>query len=51
MGDGMYDEFASLSGHVCYGLFPIGEDGFGTRRMASIWSVSGRRKIFEGKFQ
>nr|VDD49874.1 unnamed protein product [Brassica oleracea] len=29
----MYEEFTSISGYVCNGLFSIGEDGFGIRRM------------------
>ena len=51
MGNGVYEEFASVSGHVCNGLFSIGEDGFRTRRMTGIWSLLGRHKSFDGKFQ
>uniref|UniRef100_A0A0D3DKC5 Uncharacterized protein n=1 Tax=Brassica oleracea var. oleracea TaxID=109376 RepID=A0A0D3DKC5_BRAOL len=36
LGNGMCEEFKTVSGYVCHGLFSIGEDGFGTRRMASI---------------
>ena len=36
MGNGVYEEFASVPDHVCNGLFLIGEYGFRTRRMASF---------------
>ena len=36
MSNGMYEEFTSVSGYFCYGLFSIGEDGFVTRRMAGV---------------
>ena len=36
LGNGMYEEFKTVSGYFCDGLFSIGEDGFGNRRMASI---------------
>ena len=42
LGNGMYEEFKTVSGYVCNGLFSIGEDGFGTKRMASIWKLPGR---------
>ena len=42
MGNGMYEEFKTGSCYVCNGLFSVGEDGFGTRGMASIWNLSGR---------
>ena len=42
MGNGMYEEFKTVSGHICNGLFATGEDGFGTRRMTSICKLSGR---------
>ena len=42
LGNGMYEELMTVSGYVCNGLFSIGEDGFGTRRMASFRKLSGR---------
>ena len=42
LGNGMYEKITSISGYVCNGLFSIGEDGFGTRRMASICELFGR---------
>ena len=42
LGNGMHEKFKTVSGYVCNGLFSIGEDGFGTRRMASIWKLPGR---------
>ena len=42
MGNGVYEEFASVSGHVCNGLFSIGEDGFRTRGMTNICKLFGR---------
>ena len=42
LGNGMYEEFKTVSGYVCNGLFSIGEDGFGTWRMNRIWKLSGR---------
>ena len=50
LGNGMYEELTTVSGYVCNGLFSIGEDGFGTRRMASIWKLSGRYQPFTKKF-
>ena len=38
----MYEEFTLISGYVCKGLFSIGEDGFGTRRMTSFCKLFGR---------
>ena len=29
LGNGMYEEFKTVSSYVCNGLFSIGEDGFG----------------------
>ena len=42
MGYGMYEESMSIPGYVCNGLFSIGEDGFGTRRVASFCKLFGR---------
>ena len=42
LSNGMYEEFNTVSGDVCNRLFSIGEDGFGTRRMPSIWQLSER---------
>ena len=49
MGNGIYEEFAAISGHVCDELFSIGEDGFRTKRMASIWKLPGGYQNSEGK--
>ena len=38
----MYEEFTSISNHICNGLLSIGEDGFETRRMASLCMLFGR---------
>nr|VDD52036.1 unnamed protein product [Brassica oleracea] len=40
----MHEEFTSISGYICNGLFSIGEDGFGTRRMASFCKLFGRHQ-------
>ena len=50
MGNGVYEELTPVSGHVCYRLFSIGEDGFRTRRMTGVWKLSGRHKNFKNKF-
>ncbi|CAG7889584.1 unnamed protein product, partial [Brassica rapa] len=42
--------FTSISGYVCNGLFSIGEDGFGTRRVASFCKLFGRHQKSESKF-
>ena len=42
MDNGMHEKFTSFSGHVCNILFSIGEDGFGTRGMASFCKLFGR---------
>uniref|UniRef100_A0A0D3D211 Uncharacterized protein n=1 Tax=Brassica oleracea var. oleracea TaxID=109376 RepID=A0A0D3D211_BRAOL len=36
MANGMHEEFKTVSRDICNGLFSIGENGFGTRRMTSI---------------
>lgn len=41
MGNGMHVEFTSISGHVCNGLFPISENGFETREIASFCKLFG----------
>ena len=50
MGNEVYEELISVSGHVYYGLFSIGEDGFWIRKMAGILKLFGRHKSFEEKF-
>ena len=30
----MHEELALVSGHICNGLFSVGEDGFRTRKIA-----------------
>ena len=50
MDNGVYEKFATVSSHTCNGLFLIGENGFGTRRMTSIWMLSTRYQNFEGLF-
>ena len=47
MSNGVYEKFATVLSHVCNGLFSIGKDGFGTRRMASVWMLSWRYQNFE----
>ncbi|KAL0655244.1 hypothetical protein Bca4012_075828 [Brassica carinata] len=42
LGNGVYKELTSVQGYVCNGLFSIGEDGFGTRRMTSFCKLFGR---------
>ena len=50
MGNGVYDEFASVSNQVSNRLFSIVEDDFITRRTASVWKLSRRHQDFERKF-
>ena len=45
LDNGMYEEFKTVSGYVCNGLFSIGEDGFRTKRMTSIRKLYGRHKV------
>ena len=47
---GMYEKFTIISGYVCNRLFSIGEDGFGTRRMASFCKLFGRYQESEREF-
>ena len=49
MGNGMYEELTSISGYICNGLFSIGEDGFGTKRMTSFCKLFKRYKDPERK--
>ena len=44
MGNEMYEEFTSVSGYFCYGLFSFGEDSFETRGMAGVWELPARHK-------
>ena len=46
----MYEKFTSVSGYVCNILFPIGEDGFETRKMTSFCKLFGRYQDPERKF-
>lgn len=46
----LYEEFRSVSGHICNRLFSIGEDDFGTRRMDSFLSYLEGIKIQKGSF-
>ena len=50
MGTGMYEELTLVSGHICNGLFSIGEDGVGTRRMTSFCKLFGRYQEPERNF-
>ena len=50
MDNEVYEEFTSVSGHICYRLFSTGEDGFRIRKMAGVQKLSGRHKDFEDKF-
>ena len=42
MGNGMHEEFTSISGYVWNRLFSIGEDGFRTRGMTCFCKLFGR---------
>ncbi|CAG7864833.1 unnamed protein product [Brassica rapa] len=46
----MHEEFISVSGYLCNGLFSIGEDGFRTRRIVSFYMLFGRHQDPERKF-
>ena len=50
MGNVMHEKLTSISGHVCNRLLSIGEDGFGTRRMAIFCKLFRRLKGPERKF-
>ena len=39
LGNGMYEKLKAVLSYVCDGLFSIGEDGFRTIGMASIWKL------------
>ena len=47
MGNGMYEKLTTISGYVCNRLFSIGEDGFRTRRIASVCKLFGGYKQSE----
>ena len=49
MGYGENEELKTISCHVCNGLFSIGEDGFGIRRMTNICKWFGRYPETEGQ--
>ena len=49
LGNEVYEEFTSVSGHVCNELFSISEDGFGTRRMTMFCKLFGRYQDPERK--
>ena len=51
MSNGMHEEPQTVLGYLCNGLCSIGEDGFGTRGVASLCKLFGRHNIFEEKFQ
>ena len=51
MGNGMHEESSTDLCYFCNGLCSIGEDGFGTRRVASLCKLFGRHKVLEEKFQ
>ena len=50
MSNGMYEELKRIPSYVCKGLFSIGEDGFGTRRMAGFCKLFGRYQDSEREF-
>ena len=50
LGNGMHEEFTSISGYFCNGLFSIGENVFGTRRMTIFCKLFGRYQDPEKKF-
>ena len=50
LGNEMYEEFKTVLDNVCNGLFSVSEDGFGTRRMTSIWKLFGRHQAFKRMF-
>ena len=47
LDNGMYEEFKTILGDICNGLFPSGEDSFGTRGMSSIWKLPRRHYASE----
>ena len=47
MGNGVYEESATASSYVCNRLFSIGDDGFRTRRMTSVWVLSRGHQNFK----
>ena len=49
LGNGMREEFKTLSGYVCHKLFSVSKNGFGTRRIANIWKLSERYQVFTKK--
>ena len=51
MGNEMHEKSQTILGYICKGLFSVDEDGFGTRVVASLCKLFGRRNIFEEKFQ
>ena len=50
MGNGMHEKLTTILGYVCNTLFSIGEDGFRTRRMASVCKLFGIYKEPEREF-
>ena len=51
LGNGMYAEFMSVLGHICNWLFSIGENGFRTRKMTSLYKLFRKYQDPERKFQ
>ena len=49
LGNGMYEELKTVPSNICNGLFSAGEDGFGTRGMASICKLLRRYQAFKRK--
>ena len=47
----MYEEFKIVYGYICNELFLVVEDGFGTRRMTSLYKLFGGYQDLEEKFQ
>ena len=51
MGNKMYDPSKTVYCYICNRLFSVSEDGFGTRRMTSLYKLFGRHKDLKEKFQ
>lgn len=51
MENEMYEEFTTVSCHICNKLFSDDEDGFETRRMTWLYKLYGRYEDPERKLQ
>lgn len=50
MDNGVYKEFTTILGYICNRLFSVVDDGFGTRRVASVRKLFGGYQDFTRKF-